>query len=127
MRKIRELVRSKKLKLKLLGYNFNPGSILMFRADGVSYMIKAAKCLKVFLTQVHITCLAHALNRDSEKKCELSERRSSHRHRKEFFSEISPIKHVRIISFKCSVKVQFCGHKTYFYVHKNPFPAHDTT
>jgi len=46
--------------------------LLLFISDAVSYMMKAAKTLKIFYPKlIHITCLAHAVNRVLEKSLEL--------------------------------------------------------
>lgn len=46
--------------------------VLLFISDAGTYMVKAAKTLKIFYPNViHITCLAHAVNRVLEKIREL--------------------------------------------------------
>ena len=54
--------------IKLLGETFNSDDILLFLTDAVPYTIKAGSTLKVLYPKmIHITCLAHALNRGAEK------------------------------------------------------------
>jgi len=46
--------------------------VLLFISDAGTYMIKAAKTLKIFFPKmIHITCMAHAINRVLEKIREL--------------------------------------------------------
>ena len=53
--------------MKLLGNDFDSDDVLLFLTDAVPYMMKAAAALRILYPKlIHLTCLAHGLNRVAE-------------------------------------------------------------
>ena len=53
-------------------FEFDNNSVLALISDSAAYMLKAGSSLKIFYPEMHhLTCLAHALHRLSERVREL--------------------------------------------------------